>query len=323
MTPLRSALLAASFDRLGTIDANSETSLQAAVPMFYRVVGTTNAPPAGMIWVDAGDTVQGQPEVSHARPVHTNYVSGFWMDEMEVSKELWTAVHAWALTNGYSFDNAGVAKTNAHPIHTVNWHDAVKWCNARSQREGLTPCYYTTSARTTIYQTGNTNIVSTSVQWDANGYRLPTEAEWEKGARSGFTRCHFPWGSDTILHAQANYYSSDTYAAYDLSPTRGSHPAYTNGGVPYTSPVGSFPASPLGLHDMAGNLWEWCWDWYDDYEGVYQVDPRGPDFPVYGSRSVRGGCWFYMASYARCGYRYMEPPYIEDIYTGFRTVRGP
>ena len=124
-----------NFDNIGSVDGHSATGFAVAVPMFYRVVMATNPPPAGMVWIEAGDAVLGQEGV--ATPVHTNSISGFWIDEMEISIDQWREVHDWALTNGYAFDHAGSAYTNRHPVADVNWYDCVKWCNARSAKEGL------------------------------------------------------------------------------------------------------------------------------------------------------------------------------------------
>jgi formylglycine-generating enzyme required for sulfatase activity len=130
----------------------------------------------------------------------------------------------------------------------------------------------------------------------------------------------FPWGGDTISHSQANYYSMNSYS-YDISPTRDFHPAYTNEGTPYTSPMGSFPANGYGLHDMAGNVWEWCWDWYGDYSATYQTDPRGPTSGSF--RVWRGGSWNNSAHEARCANRFYEDwwPSFEQSDKGFRCVR--
>ena len=315
-----------TFQNIHTLDVHSSTSSAAPFPMFCRVVMVTNEPPQGMVWIDGGDVVlgntEGQSDITDA-PVHTNFVSGFWMDAMLVTKGKWDEVYHWALTNGYAFDNAGWCKTNSHPVQTVNWYDCVKWCNARSEKEGLTPCYSSGSPFFLTYKTGVQDTSNGGVKWSANGYRLPTEAEWEKAARGGRQGRLFPWGGDTIQHARANYSSSSSYG-YDTSPTRGFHPTYNHGAMPYTSPVGSFPANGYGLYDMAGNVWEWCWDWYGDYAAGYQADPHGPATGQYGAfRVLRGGSWYGSADYARCAYRGSFSPGNGYNDLGFRCARGP
>lgn len=310
-----------TYQPIHTIDAHGSTSFEIEVPMFYRIVMITNQPPQGMVWIDGGAVELGQAGID--TPVHTNFISGFWMDEMEVRKSLWAEVGIWALMNGYGLDNAGYGKADNHPITTVNWYDAVKWCNARSQREGRRPCYYTNASHTVIYKTGRMALGSVEVDWNADGYRLPTEAEWEKAARGGRQRRLFPWGGDTIQHAQANYNATNMFA-YDVSPTQGYHPAFNDGVQPYTSPVGSFAANGYGLHDMAGNVFEWCWDWYADYTTNGEADPRGPAAGQYGVyRIIRGGTWALWAPLSRCADRYFAYQHDAGATIGFRCVRGP
>lgn len=228
-------------------------------------------------------------------------VSSFYMDKYEVTKALWDEVYSWAITNGYSFDNAGSGKAANHPVHTVNWYDVVKWCNARSQKEGRPPVYTVNGA---VYKAGQSNDV---VQTTAVGYRLPTDVEWEYAARGGATSRRFPWSdSDEIQHARVNYYSSSGNS-YDTSPTRGYHPTYTNEPWPYTSPVGSFAANSYGLHDMAGNMGEWCFNGSGD------------------SRSYRGGCWWHSADGCRVGYRFIANPAagVDNADIGFRATLPP
>ena len=313
-----------NFDNIGSLDGRSATGFTVSVPMFYRVVMATNQPPVGMVWIEGGDVELGQTGI--AEPVHTNFISGFWMDATEVTKAQWDDVANWAATNGYDITvGDGLGKTNNHPVDTVSWYEAVKWCNARSQMEGLTPVYAMDPIFFDIYKTGNVNISNAWVNWSADGYRLPTEAEWEKAARGGRQGRLFPWGGDTIQHTRANYYANTNNYAYDTSLTHAHHPNYQTGGMPYTGAVGSFPANGYGLHDMAGNLWEWCWDWYSSgyYGSSPGSDPRGPTNGTF--RVLRGGSWDFQAYYARVAFRSYANP--EDEYKnaglGFRCAKGP
>ena len=315
---------------LEAVTADSNGMIQVSVPMFYRVLGVP-VPPPGMALIPAGSFTMGDTfseGYGGELPSHTVYVSAFYMDTNEVSKVQWDEVYQWAITNGYSFDNPGSGKASTHPVQTINWWDAVKWCNARSEKEGLTPCYHTDSSQTTVYRSGQLDLTNGCVDWTA-GYRLPTEAEWEKAARGGASGHRFPWSDvDTISHRQANYrvyqqYGTNSYV-YDVSPTAGYHPAYATGGVPYTSPAGSFAANGYGLYDMAGNVSEWCWDEYDDayYSASPETDPRGPAFPLDGYRVMRGGDWNRYAGLARCAYRLSYYPDYAYSSVGFRCVRG-
>lgn len=294
-----------SWAGLGYIPSAGSGLVTTAVPMFYRVVGhmaPTNMAliPAGTF--DMGDTLNDGD--SDERPVHSVSVDGFYVDRFEVTKALWDEVHHWALTNGYSFGDIPItAKGPDHPITGVSWYDAVKWCNARSQMEGLPPVYYQNVGNTALFVGGQYSLSNTNVDWNASGYRLPTEAEWEKAARGGNIGMRFPWTDWTncISFTKANYYAWSQWS-YDLDDGR--HPIFGLGEDPSTSPVGYFAPNDYGLYDMAGNTSEWCWDVYDPdyYIASAQDNPRGPDGP--GSVAVqRGGCYIDLGVSARCAAR--------------------
>ncbi|MCL2444278.1 MAG: formylglycine-generating enzyme family protein [Treponema sp.] len=172
------------------------------------------------------------------------------------------------------------------PVEMVSWFDAIEYCNRRSQREGLTPAY-------TISGSGDNRTVT----WNrnANGYRLPTEAEWEYACRAGTTT---PWNTGTsITTDQANY----------------------NNVIGRTTPVDRYPANRWGLYDMHGNVWEWCWDLYGPYASGAQTNPTGAVSGDY--RVLRGGSWILSVEYARSAFRNVDGPYYRDDFLGFRLAR--
>ncbi|MBU4459199.1 MAG: formylglycine-generating enzyme family protein [Verrucomicrobia bacterium] len=310
----------------GTVQRTSNPAVESNWTDYVRfeIAGTTGSlkaidpnPPAGTAYNPDGSLSMGDAFTegeTDERPVHTVFVSAFYIDKTEAKKAMWDEVRTWATANGYAFDKAGQGKAANHPVHTVSWFDAVKWCNARSQKEELTPCYTVGGA---VYKTGQS---APDCNWSADGYRLPTEAEWEKAARGGAHGRRLPWvDSDTIQHARATYFSS-IMCTYDTSPTRGYPPNYETNGIPYTSPVGSIAANGYGLFDMAGNVAEWCWDWYGSYASEQQSDPRGPVSGVY--RVVRGGSWNDYAWNCRTASRYFIHPSFGYNILGFRTVRA-
>ena len=277
-----------SADRNGKIRA--DIPLPAYATLFFRAKGTPAVLPAGMVRIPEGTNGGTDPDVG----AYTLTVDSFYMDQYEVTKALWDDVYNWAVTNGYSFDNSGSGKAPNHPVQMVNWHDCLKWCNARSEKESRTPCYTVSSA---VYKTGRS---VPDCNMDANGYRLPAVDEWEYAGRGGLSGNRFPWGN-TITHSNANYQSS-TYYNYDINPTQGYHPDYEDGIEPYTSPVGDFAANAYGLYDMAGNVYEWCWS----ESGA--------------TRNLRGGSWQGYAANAIFDYFYTLTPVSARNTAGFRTV---
>ena len=253
------------------------------------------ATPAGMAFIPAGVFQMGDAFAEGGGdelPVHTVYTSALYMDQTEVTGSLWQNVRNWAITNGYDlYPPIGAGNAPNQPVHTVTWYEAVAWCNARSEQAGLTPCYYT--AEEAVYR--EAELWAEAVcDWDANGYRLPTEAEWERAARGGPTGRRYPWG-DTIASTNANY-----------------------GGTGTTCPVAVFGANGYGLYDVSGNVWEWCWDYYGIYLPDYD-NPYGSTSSGDGRRVLRGGSWEdFDVPVARRGWSNPESAFGA---IGFRTVR--
>jgi formylglycine-generating enzyme len=317
------AVSAAGTNRKVTWNAGADWAGQVSANVKFRVNVADAAVLDSFALIPAGSFQMGDQSnplvgYSEERPVHTVQVSAFYMGKYEVTKELWDTVWAWGSNHGYTDlpvgNGSSVSKGTNHPVHSIRWVDMVKWCNARSQKEGLTPCYTVTGA---TYKLG---FSEPDCSWNANGYRLPTEAEWEKAARGGVASRNFPSGTDTISHSQANYYATPNYS-HDLSgAVNNFHPTYAVGGDSYSSPVGSFAPNGYGLYDMAGNMWEWCWDRYGSYTAGAQTDPRGPSSGTY--RVLRGGSCIFPALHCRVAYRSVNLPGITYDYFGFRVARS-
>jgi len=234
--------------------------------------------PSGRVRISAGGNVGTDPDSGAYSLAASN---SLFMDASEITKAQWDTVYDWAVTNDYTFANAGIGSASNHPVQSISWVDAAMWCNARSEMEGFVSCY-------------NTN--DWSCGFNANGYRLPTAEEWQYAARGGLSGKRFPWG-DEITHSNANYVSSDSYV-YDLSATRGPHPVY--GG---TAPESSGTTNGYGLYAMAGNVAEWC----NDSTGTARV--------------VANQSWQGQAPEVRCAAVSYASPSLVSTIVGFRTVQ--
>lgn len=263
------------------------------------------------------------------RPKHPCMVEPFLMDRTEITWAQWEEVFAWALMNGYEFGSEygfHPERSREHPVCGVSWYDAVKWCNARSEREGLVPVYWVDLEQTQVYRAGQVDLTAGMVRWEADGYRLPTEAEWEWAARGGLAQQHFPWpspGTNFVRYldgSEANYWGSDDPWESEADCA--------------TSPVGYFASQAAmaghmgghgyGLVDIIGNVAEWCWDWYlEDWyadAGSREPNSRGPTWGH--GRVLRGGSWISQPKYCRVAARYMSAPDFRCHCYGLRCVRS-
>ena len=269
------------------------------------------AVPEWMVFVEGGTFQMGSNSgESDEKPVHSVTLSSFYIGKYEVTvagfREFVNATGyrtdagnygggAYVLLPGPQWDNKSDAnwknpyfsQSEENPVTCVNWFDAVNYCNWRSQKEGLTPCY-------TI------NGYNVSCNFQAKGYRLPTEAEWEYAARGG---------------KQSRGYT------YSGSNTAGDVGWYGNNSRRKTHAGGKKLANELGIYDMTGNVWEWCWDWYGKnyYNSSPSADPRGPSS---GEGCVlRGGSWSRDVNYLRIANRYRSSQTYRVSSRGFRLSR--
>jgi len=234
----------------------------------------------GMVYVEGGSFQMGSNDGEiDEKPVHRVAVSSFYIGKYEVTQKQWQAVMG---------NNPSNWKGDNLPVEQVNWYDCVEFCNKLSRKEGLTPCYSGSGS-------------SITCDWTANGYRLPTEAEWEFSARGG------------------NQSKGDTYSG---SNTVGDVAWYGSNSGGKTHPVGQKQANEQGIYDMSGNVWEWCWDWYDSsyYGKSPAASPKGADGG--SSRLLRGGSWNDNDRDCRVANRLDLSPGSRYGSLGLRIVRG-
>jgi formylglycine-generating enzyme len=240
--------------------------------------------PAGFVFVEGGT-------LPASSPLGAVAVSTFLMGKHEVTWGEWQAVREYASANSYDIGSVGAGCADGHPVHSVNWYDVVKWCNAKSEQEGLTPVYTVIG---NVYRSGESNDVV--VNASATGYRLPLEAEWEFAARGGNQTNGYTYAGSNDLNAVGWYYDNSGGAACNLFSGRG------------TWPVGQKAANELGLYDMSGNVREWCFEWYPGYEG--------------SSRRIRGGGWGGSADSCTVSFRFSGHPDRRSGDFGFRLARS-
>lgn len=241
----------------------------------------------GFVFVQGGSFNNGTSDVT---------VSSLYMDKYELTQASYRAVMG---TNPSQFSG-----NPNRPVEQVSWFNAIKYCNRRSMQEGLTPCYsystYGTDPATwpAGWNTSNANNTNVSCNWTANGYRLPTEMEWQFAAKGGNQTHDYTYSGSNDINAVAWYISNSSST---------------------THTVGTKTANELGIFDMSGNVWEWVWDIHGDYPSGAQTDPHGAASGSY--RVIRGGCWGDDAPDCPVSYRLINNATHGYNFIGFRLVR--
>jgi len=270
------------------------------------VYAQQDAAPDGFVRIQGGTFTMGSPKKEPGRRdeevQHKVTVSSFYMGRTEVTQKEYQEIIG---------TNPSYFKGDNLPVEQVSWYDAIEYCNMRSRKEGLTPAYTIDKNRSDPNNKRDYDDLKWTVTWNrgANGYRLPTEAEWEYACRAG-TKTPFNTGN-SITTDQANYDGSWTfrYSNYAEGEYRKK-----------TTPVGSFAPNAWGLYDMHGNVYEWCWDWCEDYASGLQTDPAGADSGI--GRVHRGGSWIHPAEFVRSASREISGiPKSRNFCVGFRLVR--
>jgi formylglycine-generating enzyme required for sulfatase activity len=271
-----------------------KTLLLCSITLFAAVSAMAQSRfPNDFVLIKGGTFTMGSPVQEAERGIdetqHRVTVRDFYIAKSEVTQREYA---------GLMGNNPSEFKGDNLPVENVMWFDAVRFCNTRSAREGMTPAY---------------TISSETVTWNrsANGYRLPTEAEWEYACRAG-TSTPFNVGNN-IIDEQANFYNNYGYNNNSSGRVTGSYRQRT-------TPVNSFKANSWGLFDMHGNVGEWCWDCYEEYGTTAQTNPTGP---VTGTLRVnRGGGWNDFPKHIRSAYRATTPPGNCSFNLGFRLARN-
>lgn len=252
------------------------------------------------VLIKGGTFEMGSPEAeawrSNDETQHTVTVSDFYMSKYELTQKEYEDITG---NNPSNFSGENL------PVENISWLDAVAYCNARSEKEGLTPVY---------------TIDGQNVSWDksADGYRLPTEAEWEYACRAGTTTPFYMESSPS--DKDANYYGHYPYEIEDNYFSQGNLEVKPGEYRETTVSVDSFSENSYGLYNMHGNVSEWVWDYYGAYSADSQTDPTGPETGTL--RVYRGGGWNDFAKNMRSAYRATLEQNKGSFNIGIRLVRN-
>ncbi|MBN1969460.1 MAG: SUMF1/EgtB/PvdO family nonheme iron enzyme [Candidatus Delongbacteria bacterium] len=266
--------------------------------------------PASQIFVQGGTFPMGDhyDEGSEdEKPVHNITLSDYYIGKNEVTQAEWEYIMT-GNTNGITPTPSAYIGSN-YPVGRVRWYDIMVFCNRKSIKFGLTPVYSMNDSTNPddwgiVPNDNNPSWNSIECDWSANGYRLPTEAEWEYAARGGIHH------TDNYRYSGCSYVSElDNYSWNRLNSMYG------------PEDVGTKQPNQLGIYDMSGNNSEWCWDGFSStyYRNSPSDNPHGP---MSSLRVVRGGSFGSYLDYLRVAKRYNLTPYETNPSLGFRPVRA-
>lgn len=268
--------------------------------------------PEGFVFLEGG-TYQRGDEIGDLgyghTPVHQVTLSSFYMAKYEVTQAEWQSVMT-GNNNNISTTPSNFTGNSLRPVDNISWYGILVFCNRKSISEGLIPVYCISGSTNsdswgTVPVDSNSTWDAVTCNWSANGYRLPTEAEWEYAARGGAQSNGYLYSGSNNINDVAWYYGDSDYT---------------------THPVGTKTPNELGLYDMSGNVWEWNWDWFGNcYTADAQTNPTGAASGY--TRVFRGGDYYLSYNglkYCRVAFRnyyyYYIPPYDENG-IGFRLAR--